>query len=176
MATLLDVSRVSVSKAMTTYTNRGKTSSAKRNSDRNPKVSARDCHTLKKIVSKNHRTTAAKVTAELNIYLEDPVSTNTVWELHKSSIHYRAAIAKPLIPENNAKRWKRWCDDRKTWMSDDWKYIIWSDESSFTLFPTAGRVYVWRMPEETCNPDCLVPTVKHGDDDLGSTVLVFFWS
>jgi len=55
------------------YTNRGKTS-AKRNNDRNPKVSARDCHTLQKIVSKNHRTTAAKVTAELNIYLEDTVS------------------------------------------------------------------------------------------------------
>jgi hypothetical protein len=125
MATLWDVSRATVPKALTAYTNCGKTSSAKRNSDQNPKVSARDYHTLKKIVSKNHRTTAAKVTAELNIYVEDPVSTNTVQrELHKSSIHCRGAIAKPLIPENNAKRRRRWCDDRKTWMSDDWKYII----------------------------------------------------
>ena len=177
MATSWDVSRVAVSKAMTAYTNRRKTSSTKRNSDWNPKINARDCHTLKKIVSKNHRTTAAKVTAELSIYLEDPVSTNTVqWELYKSSIHCRAAIAKPLIPANNAKRRKRWCDDCKTWTSDDWKYIVWSDESSFTLFPTAGRVYVWRIPKETYNPECLVPTVKHGGDDLGITVLVFFWS
>jgi len=104
-------------------------------------------------VSENHRTNATKVTAELNTYLEDLVSTNTVQrELHKSTIHCRAAISKPLIPENNAKRQKRWCDDHKMWTSDDWKYIIWSDESSFTLFPTAGRVYVWRMPKETCNP------------------------
>jgi hypothetical protein len=69
---------------------------------------------------KNHRTTAAQVTAELNIHLEDPVQ----WELHKSNIHSRATIAEPLIPENNAKRWKRWVDDHKTWTSDDCKYVI----------------------------------------------------
>jgi len=43
-----------------------------------PKLSERDCLTLKRIVSKNHRTTAAKVTAELNIHIEDPVSTKPV--------------------------------------------------------------------------------------------------
>jgi 2-iminoacetate synthase ThiH len=58
-------------------------------------------------VSENHRTNATKVTTELNTYLEDPVSTNTVQrELHKSTSHCRAVIAKPLIPENNAKRQK----------------------------------------------------------------------
>jgi hypothetical protein len=33
--------------------------------------------------------------------------------------------------------------------------VIWSDESSVTLFPTAGRVYVWRTPKETYNPECI---------------------
>jgi hypothetical protein len=37
-----------------------------------------------------------------------------------------------------------------------------SGESSFTLFPTSGRVYVWRTPKEACNSACLVPNVKHG--------------
>jgi hypothetical protein len=37
-------------------------------------------------------------TAELNIHLEDPVSTKTVRrELHKSIIHGTAAIAKPQM-------------------------------------------------------------------------------
>jgi hypothetical protein len=26
--------------------------------------------------------------------------------------------------------------------------MIWSDESSFMLLPTSGRVYVWRTPKE----------------------------
>jgi hypothetical protein len=35
--------------------------------------------------------------------------------------------------------------------------VIWSDESSFTLFPTSGRVYIWRN-----TPGNLVATEKHG--------------
>jgi len=61
---------------MMTHTYHGKTSSAKRNSGRKQKLSERDCHTLKRIVTINHRSTAAKVTAELNIHLKT-VSTKT---------------------------------------------------------------------------------------------------
>jgi len=55
-----------------------------------------------------------------------------------------------------------WCDDHKIYRSDDWKYVIWSGESSFLLFPTSGRVYAWRTLKEAYTPKCLVPTVKHG--------------
>jgi hypothetical protein len=40
--------------------------------------------------------------------------------------------------------------------------VTWSVESSFTLFPASGRVYVWKTHNEAYNPECLVPTVKHG--------------
>jgi len=63
---------------MTAYTNHGNSSSAKRNSGQKKKLSKRDHCTLKRIVSNNHRTAAAKVTAELNIHLEDFVSTKTI--------------------------------------------------------------------------------------------------
>ena len=46
---------------------------------------------------------------------------------------------------------------------------IWSDESPFTLIPTSGRVYVWRMPKEAYNPEYLVPSVKHG----GGSVMIW---
>jgi hypothetical protein len=61
-------------------------------------------------------------TGELHIHLEDPVSIKTVRrELHKSSIHGRAAIAKPLITESNAQTCKRWCHDHRTWTSENRK-------------------------------------------------------
>ena len=75
--TLLGVFRAAVSKVMMTHPNHGKTSSAKRNSGQIQKLSERDRHTLKRIVTINHRSTAAKVTAELNIHLQN-VSTKTV--------------------------------------------------------------------------------------------------
>jgi len=132
-------------------------SSAKRNSDQKLKLSE-----MKGIVSINRRSTAAEVTVEINIHFE-AVATKTVWqELHKTNIHGTAAIVEPLITENSAKRWSRWCDDHKSWPSDEWKYIIWSDELSFTLLSSSCRVYVWTLPKEAYNPECLVPTVKHG--------------
>jgi hypothetical protein len=44
--------------------------------------------------------------------------------------------------------------------------MIWSDESSFTLFLTSGTVYAWRTPKEAYNSECLVPTVKHGEGSV----------
>jgi transposase len=101
-ATLLGVSRAAISKVMMAYTNHGKTGES--NSGRKPKISETDRRTLQRVLSNNQRTTAIKVTAELNIYLEDPVSTKTFRrELHKSYLHGRAATTKPLITKNNAK-------------------------------------------------------------------------
>jgi hypothetical protein len=120
--TLLSVPRTRVSKVMSTYTNNEKTASAKRNSGRKSTLTGRDRRTLKTTVSKNHTTTAAQVTAELNVHLEDPVFTETVRrELHKSNIHGRAAIAKHLITESNAQTRKRWCHDHQTLASHNWK-------------------------------------------------------
>jgi len=74
-ATSLSVSRAAVPNVMTAYTNHGKTSTVERNNGRNPKPSDRYRRTFKRIVSENSGTAAAKVTAELNIHREDPVST-----------------------------------------------------------------------------------------------------
>jgi hypothetical protein len=157
---------------MSTYVNHGKTS-VKRNSGWKSTLTERDCHTLRRIVSKIH--TAAQVTAELNIHLEDHVSTKTVWrELHKSNIHNRAATAKPLITE---KMGKRWCHDHKTWYQKTGNaHVIWSDELSFTLLPTSGRVYVWRTPKKAYNWECLVPTVEHGGGSVMILAAVSWYS
>jgi hypothetical protein len=120
---------------------------------------------MKRIVSKNHISTTAKVTAELDRQIEDNDCIKRVrGDLHKSNIHGRAAIAKSLINEYKAKNRKRWCNDDRTWTwtSDEWNYVTWSEESSFTMFRTSGRFYVWRAPKEAYNPEGLVPTVKHG--------------
>jgi hypothetical protein len=72
-ATLLGVLRATVPKVVLAYTNHGKTS-AKRNSGQKSTLTERDCCTLRRIILKNHTTTAA----DLNIHFEDPVSTKTV--------------------------------------------------------------------------------------------------
>nr|XP_021003059.2 uncharacterized protein LOC110282990 [Parasteatoda tepidariorum] len=85
---LLGVSRGTVSKVMTAYTQSGKTSSVKQNSGRKEKLSERDRRILKRIVMSKKKTTAAKVTSELNQHLDSPVSTIKVRRyLHKENIY-----------------------------------------------------------------------------------------
>jgi transposase len=60
-ATLLGVLRVTVSKVVSAYMYHGNTS-AKRNSGQKSTLTERDHCALRRIVSKNHRTTAAQVT------------------------------------------------------------------------------------------------------------------
>jgi len=76
MATLLGVSRAAVSKVVMTYTNHWRTLAAVRNSGQKANLRERNRHTSKRIVSANHRSTAAKVTVELNIHLEDHCHKN----------------------------------------------------------------------------------------------------
>jgi transposase len=72
--TLTGVSRATVSEVMSACTIYGKTTSAKRNCGRKSTLTERYRRTLRRIVSKNHRTTAAHARAELNIHLKHTVS------------------------------------------------------------------------------------------------------
>ncbi|XP_076062505.1 uncharacterized protein LOC143037830 [Oratosquilla oratoria] len=101
-AELLGVSKGTVSKVMTAFEREGKTSSAKHRSGRKLKLSERDRRTLNRIVRKDRKTTASKITAELNEHLQNTVSQKTVRrELHKFGFHGRAAIRKPLLSKTN---------------------------------------------------------------------------
>jgi len=96
------------------------------------------------------------------------VSTKTIGrELHKQGIAGRAATEKPFINDDNTRNRKKWCLSHKAGTIEQWKRVIWSYESSFTLFLTSGRVYVWRTPSN--NTDCLLPRMKHG----GGSVMVW---
>ncbi|GFV27036.1 uncharacterized protein TNCV_4852731 [Trichonephila clavipes] len=56
-ANVVSILRTTVSTVMTAYTNLGKVSSAKHNSGRKVKLKDHDRRVLKKIVSRNHKTT-----------------------------------------------------------------------------------------------------------------------
>jgi predicted transcriptional regulator len=59
-AELLGASRATVSKVLSAYTNHDKTTSARRNSGRKLTLTERDRRIFRRIVSKNHTTTAAQ--------------------------------------------------------------------------------------------------------------------
>jgi hypothetical protein len=58
--------------------------------------------------------------------------------------------------------------------ADDWKNVLWTDESSFEIGKNSRQVRVWRSEGERFNSSCLTPSFKSGRQ----TVMVwgcFMW-
>ena len=68
------------------------TSSLKQNSGRKRKLFDRDRQTVIRIVKKDHKNRASKITVELNDHLKNPVSSKTV---RRDAFHGRPAVRKP---------------------------------------------------------------------------------
>ncbi|KAJ8891751.1 hypothetical protein PR048_004304 [Dryococelus australis] len=83
-------------------------------------------------------------------------------EAHRLGYFGRAAAHEPHITTSNKARRLRWCLERRNWTLEQWKSVLWSDESRFTLFRSDGRVWVWRLLGERLLPECVVPTRKFG--------------
>lgn len=123
----------------------------------------RDRRVLQREIRKNRRSTMATIAEEFQQASGCHVSTKTLRkEAHKLGYHGRAAVHKPLVTPANKTNRLQWAKERKDWTVEDWKRVLWSDESRFTLFRSDGRVWVWRLPGERLLPECIIPTVKFG--------------
>jgi len=158
---ILGFSQSQVFRAISTFRDKGQTTVAPR-SGRPKSLKERDLRYLKRTVQKNRHKPLEEITEMFNQNSTNPVSADTVRRyLHEEGFYSRIALRKPFVSEENRKKRFKWCVDRKSW-NQEWKYIIWSDESRFNLYENDGRQRVWRQPKEKYDIECLVPTFKHG--------------
>ena len=54
----------------------------------------------------------------------------------------------------------QWAKDHLHWGIEEWKYVLWSDESKFNLFSSDSSCLVRRQSHEEFHPDCIQRTVK----------------
>jgi len=107
LANLLGESRAAVSKVMKSYTHHGRTSWAKRNSGKKQKLRKRIAIHWRRLCLWIKEVPQQRWQQNLIFILKTDSTKRVWWERHKSNIHGRRAIAKPVITENNTKRWKR---------------------------------------------------------------------
>jgi len=154
--------KTTIHNIITKYHETGRFTVASR-SGRPKKLTERDKRHLKTIITQNRREPVAKIHEIFNESTGNEVSNCTIRRtLYEMGYHSHTALRKPNVSEANRKIRLNWARERCLWTIDDWKKIVWSDESRFTLFQNDGKIQVWRLPKEKYDINCLVPTVKHG--------------
>ena len=86
-------------------------------------------------------------------------------------LHARSPRKKPLLNRTNINARLAWAKKYQAWTIDQWKRVLWSDESGFQLFNN-GRRYCRRRENEDLGPNKTVKTVKHG----GGKIMVGLFS
>jgi hypothetical protein len=66
----------------------------------------------------------------------------------------------PFISKTNIKKRLLWCRARVGWSTDQWRKVLWSDESPFVLRYNK-KTRVWRTANEKYAPWCTSASVKH---------------
>src|SRR5215208_5540165 len=138
---------------------------SKKRSGRPCLIDSQKRHRLKAAVfkdKKSRRKNLADITSMISAKINKPVSESTVRRaLHKENVHSCIPRMKPFISVINKTKRLAWAMERKDWTIEDWKKIVWTDESTFSQFQKSGWGRVWRKPGEEFHEDCIASTVKH---------------
>ncbi|GIY56266.1 transposable element Tc1 transposase [Caerostris extrusa] len=94
------------------------------------KLGDRDRRVFTREIRKNRTQPMALIREEFQQASGSIVSMNTIRkEAHLHGFHGRAAAHKPLITKSNRAARLMWCKAHRNWTVDQWKRILWSDET-----------------------------------------------
>ena len=116
---------------------------------------------------RKRRLTAPQLAASLNGTRKTPVSTSTVKRrLRDAGLLGRVAKKKPYLRLANKKTRLIWAKEHRRWTEEDWKKVLWTDESKFEVFGSHRRTFVRRKTGEKMLEECLTPPVNHGGGNV----------
>ncbi|PLW38313.1 hypothetical protein PCASD_09007 [Puccinia coronata f. sp. avenae] len=81
---------------------------------------------------------------------------------HELGFHNRVAVEKPFVNSKQIEKQLKFASEHLSWTIDDWKKVVWSDESLFEVGKLSKQTKVWKKKGEKYNPECLQPTFKSG--------------
>lgn len=78
----------------------------------------------------------------------------------------RRPAEKPWISEKNRKARLTFAKEHLAWTANDWKKVLWSDESKFNMVASDGKGYVRRPVNKRFDPKYTKGTVKFGGGNI----------
>ncbi|GET52987.1 IS630 family transposase [Rhizophagus irregularis DAOM 181602=DAOM 197198] len=113
---------------------------------RPPKMTERDGRHLIRILKKDRKMTLQELHENFVYSTSTHVCKKTLLNyLHEQGFYSRVGVRKPLVTETNRIKRLNWAKERKLWINER---------------------LVWRRPHEKYDIECLIPTVKSGQQGV----------
>ena len=169
IATMLNINKNTVSNTLKKWKFTGSVAQLS-GQGRKKKTTTREDMLIARNSLKNRRLTAPDLCRDHNSFSSNKISVSTVKNiLKKYKLRGCIAAKKPLLSKTNTKKRYAFGKKFRHWTTQRWRAVMYSDESSFELFPSKFRIPIRRRSHEKFYSQCLQPTVKHS----GGTVMVW---
>jgi transposase len=139
------------------------------------KLTAADLNYARRMIRMRKADNAAQVTKALRNVINQPISSQTV-RRNLREIGLRAVVKRkrPLLTQRHRRERLQWAERCRDLTLEDWKRVLWSDETKINRLGSDGRLWTYKEVGEPLNDRLVKSTVKFG----GGNVMMWgcmFW-
>jgi len=111
----------------------------------------------------NRFTTATETARNTMGTHQRPISDDTVRRrLAATNLRCRLPARGPVLTQRHRQSRLQWAFQRRNWRNQQWRNVVFSDESRYCISTEDGRTRVWRRRGERFNDDCMLETDHWG--------------
>jgi transposase len=113
------------------------------------KLSTRDKQSIIRQISSGKLENAVQATQFINSIIPNPVTPQTVRNALKEGGFYSITKKKvPMLKQTHHQRHLKFAHYHENWTVEDWKRVLWTDETNINCIGSDGKVYVWKQRGE----------------------------
>ncbi|KAI1004026.1 hypothetical protein K3495_g4183 [Podosphaera aphanis] len=127
------------------------------------KLTCRGKRALAHLVANSGTKPAVETTKIINPEREDKVSPGTVeLTLRKQGLRAIKRVKKPMLSKAHKRARLHWALEPESWTIEDWKRVIWSDETKINRLNSDGIKYAWSRNPSSYPAEVVEETLKFG--------------